>query len=94
MGSPFFGAPLHCVASCALASLSVYLWTATNGQSFFWRTAPLRSVGRASFVLCLSWTATNGQSFFVFQNYFHANVQKHREYQNTSIEFADALFQI
>ena len=28
-------APLHFVASSALASLSVYLWTATNGQSFF-----------------------------------------------------------
>ena len=93
-GSPFFGAPLHFVASSALASLCVFSWTATNGQSFFWRTAPLRSVGRASFVLCLSWTATNGQSFFVFQNYFPENMQKHREYQKTSIKFADALLQI
>ena len=52
------------MASSALSSFCVFLWTATNGQSFFWRTAPLRSVGRACFVLCLSWTATNGQSFF------------------------------
>ena len=94
-GSPFFGAPLHFVASSALASLCVYLWTATNGQSFFWRTASLRGVMRACFAMCLFLDCyKRAVLFFVFQNYFPENVQKHREYQKTSIKFADALLQI